>query len=118
MATVSGLCSPALVYLCFSIIHVLIDVYKQEFDSAFLKMSISIIITILLNILCERGLTVISWLLVLAPIMLITFTVVLLIYFLGFNPGQINKVFNVQKNTSNSPRYTITTRERFMNQIN
>ena len=51
MATVSGLCSPALVYMCFSIIHVLIDVYKQEFDSAFLKMSISIIITILLNIL-------------------------------------------------------------------
>ena len=117
MATVSGLCSPALVYLCFSIIHVLIDVYKQEFDSAFLKMSISIIITILLNILCERGLTVISWLLVLAPIMLVTFTVVLLIYFLGFNPGQINKMFNVQENKSSSPRYIITTQERFTNQI-
>ena len=116
MATVSGLCSPALVYMCFSIIHVLIDVYKQEFDSAFLKMSISIIITILLNILCERGLTIISWLLVLAPIMLITFTVVLLVYFLGFNPGQANKIFNVKVAAKNSPRYAITTQERFTNQ--
>ena len=116
MTTVSGLCSPALVYMCFSIIHVLIDVYKQEFDSAFLKMSISVIITILLNILCERGLTVISWLLVLAPIMLITFTIILLIYFLGFNPGQINKIFNLKERVNIRPRHSITTQERFANQ--
>ena len=81
-------------------------------------MTIAVIITILLNILCERGLGVISWLLVLAPIMLVTFTVVLLVYFLGFNPGQINKMFNVEQAKVSGPRYTITTKERFANQTN
>ena len=60
--------------------------------------------------------TVISWLLVLAPIMLITFTIILLIYFLGFNPGQINKIFNLKERTSIRPRHSITTQERFANQ--
>jgi len=55
-----------------------------------------LIITMLLNILCERGLGAVSWFFVFIPIITMTVMLVILIYFLGFNPGQINKKFNVK----------------------
>ena len=123
MASVSNLCSPALVYLCFSLIHIVIDIYKQELDAAFIKFFMAIILTIMLNILCERGLGIISWFIVLVPITLMSFIIVLLIYFLGFNPGQLNKIFNVNngqmqpggKNTYEN--FEINTQKR-MNALN
>ena len=36
-STVANLCSPALVYLCFSLIQIIIDVYKKQFNTAFLN---------------------------------------------------------------------------------
>ena len=96
--TVTNICSPALVYLCFSLIQIIIDVYKKQFNTAFFKFWVMIIFTTLLNILCERGLGVISWLIVFVPIIMMTIIIFTLIYFLGFNPGQANKIFNVEKN--------------------
>ena len=100
--TVTNICSPALVYLCFSLIQIIIDVYKKQFNTAFFKFWVMIIFTTLLNILCERGLGVISWLIVFVPIIMMTIIIFTLIYFLGFNPGQTNKIFNVE-NKSNKP---------------
>ena len=100
--TVTNICSPALVYLCFSLIQIIIDVYKKQFNTAFFKFWVMIIFTTLLNILCERGLGVISWLIVFVPIIMMTIIIFTLIYFLGFNPGQTNKIFNVE-NKSKKP---------------
>ena len=100
--TVTNICSPALVYLCFSLIQIIIDVYKKQFNTAFFKFWVMIIFTTLLNILCERGLGVISWLIVFVPIIMMTIIIFTLIYFLGFNPGQTNKIFNIE-NKSNKP---------------
>lgn len=98
--TVTKICSPALVYLCFSIIQIIIDVYKKQFNTAFFKFWVMIIFTTLLNILCERGLGIISWLIVFVPIIMMTIIIFTLIYFLGFNPGQANKMFNIENKTS------------------
>ena len=98
--TVTNICSPALVYLCFSLIQIIIDVYKKEFNTAFFKFWVMIIFTTLLNILCERGLGVISWLIVFVPIIMMTIIIFTLIYFLGFNPGQTNKIFNIENNNN------------------
>ena len=59
-----------------------------------------LVITTLLNILCERGLSVVSWLIVFVPIIFMTIIIVILIYFLGFKPGQANKIFNVKNEPS------------------
>ena len=99
--TVANICSPALVYLCFSLIQIIIDVYKKQFNTAFFKFWVMIIFTTLLNILCERGLGVISWLIVFVPIIMMTIIIFTLIYFLGFNPGQTNKIFNVENKSKN-----------------
>lgn len=92
---VSNICAPALVYLSFSLIQIVIDIYKNQFYTAFFKFWTMLIFTTLLNILCERGLEVVSWMFVFIPIITMTILLVVLIYFLGFNPGQINKKFNV-----------------------
>ena len=92
---VSNICAPALVYLSFSLIQIIIDIYKNQFTTAFFKFWTMLIFTTLLNILCERGLEVVSWMFVFIPIITMTILLVVLIYFLGFNPGQINKKFNV-----------------------
>ena len=92
---VSNICAPALVYLSFSLIQIIIDIYKNQFTTAFFKFWTMLIFTTLLNILCERGLEVVSWMFVFIPIITMSILLVILIYFLGFNPGQINKKFNV-----------------------
>ena len=100
---VSNICAPALVYLCFSLIQIIIDMYKKQFYTAFFKFWTMLIFTTLLNILCERGLSVVSWMFVFVPIITMTILLVILIYFLGFNPGQINKKFNISPNAIQPP---------------
>jgi len=60
-------CGPAIVYLGFSLTHIIIDTFKQEFNVAFMKFLVMIIFTLLLNILCKKGLGVISWFIVFVP---------------------------------------------------
>ena len=103
--TVTNICSPALVYLCFSLIQIIIDVYKKQFNTAFFKFWVIVIFTTLLNILCERGLGVISWLIVFVPIIMMTIIIFTLIYFLGFNPGQTNKIFNIENKSNKNLSY-------------
>lgn len=93
-STVSAMCSPAIVYLCFSLIQIIVDIYKKQFNTAFFKFWVMIIVTTMLNILCERGMGVVSWLIVFIPFILMTMLILILIYFIGFRPGQPNKVFN------------------------
>jgi hypothetical protein len=66
------LCMPALIYLIFSVTHVIIDMYKENYDKAVLEFFISAIFTLLLNLLCRQGLGIVSWLIVSIPFLLIT----------------------------------------------
>ena len=73
-------CSPVLIYLVFSSIQIVIDIGKRETDKATAKFIIMSLFSILLNILCERGLTVISWLIVFIPFISMTIITTLLLY--------------------------------------
>jgi hypothetical protein len=84
--SVRNICAPALIYLAFSLIQIVIDVFKMYYNTAFLKFWIMIIFTLLLNILCQRGLTVISWIIVFVPFMLMSVITVILLYILGMDP--------------------------------
>ena len=61
-------CAPAIVYIGFSLTHIIIDTFKQLYNSAFMKFLVMIIFTLVLNILCKKGYKQISWLLVLLPL--------------------------------------------------
>jgi len=66
------ICTPSLIYLIFSFIHIVMDVSNGMFNSALLKFFISIILTLLLNYLCDSGMYIISWIIVFVPFVLMS----------------------------------------------
>ena len=96
------LCAPALIYVIFSITQIIIDTLKGLYNTAFFKTIIMIMITFLLNALCEQGLGIISWFIVFIPFILMTVIVTMLLYVFGLDAatGKIN--YNCNNNTNNT----------------
>jgi len=86
------LCAPALIYIVFSISQIVIDSFKGLYNVALVKLFVAILFTILLNHLCERGLGIISWIIVFIPFMLMSLIVALLLAMFGLDPttGKLN----------------------------
>lgn len=81
------LCSPALIYLVFSMTQVVVDTIKGLYNVAILKFTMMILFTLLLNILCERGLSVISWIIVFIPFILMSVITSILLFVFGLDPS-------------------------------
>ena len=84
---IQNLCSPALLYVVFTTTQIIIDIFKTMYNTAFLKFIVMILFTIVLNILCTRGLGVISWLIVFIPFIMMTIITSLLLYVFGLSPS-------------------------------
>jgi len=98
-----NLCAPAIIYLIFSITQILIDTFKGLYNTAFMKVVVTIMVTLLLNILCERGLSGVSWVIVFIPFILMTVIVSMLLYIFGLDAatGNLNYKCNGSGSTSN-----------------
>ena len=77
------ICPPAALYLAFSLIQILIDMFRGEINIAFLKFLVMIVFTIALNMLCTAGLGVISWFIVFIPFILMTYITTILVFVFG-----------------------------------
>ena len=75
----NSLCAPALIYLCFSLTQIIIDVFKTDYIVAFYKFWVMLIFTILINTLCSKNLGVVAWILVFIPFMLMSMVTLILI---------------------------------------
>ena len=84
-----GICPPALLYLAFSIIQIIIDLFRGDTLQALLKFVVMIIFTIVLNAICAAGLSIISWFIVFIPFILMTYITTILFFVFGFNPEKI-----------------------------
>lgn len=80
-----NLCPPALIYVIFSLTQIIIDSLKGLYNTAFFKTIIMLLVTFLLNALCERGLGLISWLIVFIPFIFMTVIVAMLLYVFGLD---------------------------------
>lgn len=80
-----NLCPPAIIYLIFSITQIIIDIFKGLYNTAFIKVIVTIMVTFLLNILCEKGLSFVSWVIVFIPFILMTVIVSMLLYIFGLD---------------------------------
>lgn len=99
-----NLCAPAIIYLLFSMTQILIDTFKGLYNTAFMKGIVMVMVTLLLNILCERGLSVVSWIIVFIPFILMTVIVSMLLYIFGLDAatGSLNyKCDGIQNSTKN-----------------
>ena len=82
---ITGLCGPGLVYIGFSLIQIFIDIYNGVMNMAFLKFIIMIVFTLIINILCDLGFSVIAWILVFIPIIMMTVISTLLLQVFGLD---------------------------------
>jgi len=80
------LCGPAILYIGFSLIQIIIDSFKKMYNVALLKFVVMIIFTIILNILCTLDLGIISWFIVFIPFIFMTVIVTLLLFVFGLDP--------------------------------
>ena len=111
-------CGPALLYLGFSLIQIVIDLYKGLYNTTFIKFIVMVLFTIFLNILCKAGLTIISWFVVFIPFISMTVITTLLLFVFGLDPsvGNLNyDILNMDGNIggnnftyNNSGRWILT----------
>jgi hypothetical protein len=105
-----NLCPPALIYLVFSLTHIIIDTFKGLYNTAFFKLIVMIMVTFLLNILCEGGLSVVSWIIVFIPFIFMTIIVTMLLYIFGLDAasGTINYKCKDSSNTTTTSTNQVT----------
>ena len=94
-------CGPSLLYLGFSIIQIIIDIYKGLYNTTFIKFIVMILFTVFLNILCKTGLTVVSWLIVFIPFISMTVITTLLLFVFGLDPSQGNLNYQIMNYNTN-----------------
>lgn len=81
-----SLCAPALIYVAFSLTQILIDTFKGLYTLAFFKAIVMVVIAVMLNALCQAGMSLISWFIVFIPFLFMSVIVGILLYVFGFDP--------------------------------
>ena len=99
-----NLCGPAIIYLIFSLTQIIIDLFKGLYNTAIMKTIVMVMVTLLLNILCEKGLSVVSWVIVFIPFIMMTVIVSMLLYIFGLNAstGSLNYTCNNSNANTNT----------------
>ena len=83
-----SLCTPAFLYLGFGLVHVFINIFKLNHMEGLKYFLFTILGTTILNYLCEKQLTFLSWLLILVPFLLMAGVVL---------KDRLNKMFEERK---------------------
>ena len=99
----TSICAPALIYLAFSLTQIIIDTFKGYYNTAFFKVIVMIIITILLNTLCQGGMTIITWIIVFVPFMFMSLIVGILLYVFGLDAATGTLNFKCDQNCDTEP---------------
>ena len=76
------LCPPAILYVVFFIISIVIELSEENYKTAFTQMIICIVFTCILQLFCMADMSLMAWILVFIPIIMYTYMV--LIIFLVF----------------------------------
>ena len=103
------ICAPAVIYLAFSLTQIIIDSFKGLYNLALTKFVVMIIITILLNALCQNGMSMISWIIVFIPFIFMSLIVAVLLLIFGLDP-ETGKIM-VNNNTNKSGNLIFSTTE-------
>lgn len=109
----NNLCAPAMLYIVFSITQIIIDIFKNLYNTAFLKFLVMIVFTIALNLLCQMGLGVVSWFIVFVPFIMMTIITSLLLFVMGLSPSKgVNKVNIDHIHREHAPHHEKTRHQR------
>lgn len=106
------ICSPALIYLVFSMTQVIVDSIKGLYNVALLKFTMMVLFTLLLNILCERGLGIISWIIVFVPFILMSVITSILLFVFGLDPS--SGIVNPPPSATAKPHAIVNPKKKYM----
>jgi amino acid transporter len=86
------ICAPTLIYLVFAVTQIFIDTFQGDYNTAFMKAIVMILFSLMLNLLCMSGMSIISWIIVLVPFLFMSVIVTILLVVFGLDPstGEIN----------------------------
>jgi hypothetical protein len=100
-----SICPPALLYIAFSLTQVIIDIFKRMYNAAFIKFIVMIIFTIILNLLCKGGMSIISWFIVFVPFIMMTVISTMLLFVFGLSPssGSLDYKVDYPSNAGSPP---------------
>lgn len=101
MLDIKNICPPALIFIIFSFVQIIFDLLRGSFNAAFFKGVLLIMVGTLLQLLCQQGLSIISWVIIFVPFIFLSTIVAILLYTFGLNPssGTLNTIYEpVNKN--------------------
>jgi hypothetical protein len=104
-------CAPAVIYLAFSLTQIIIDTFKGLYNLALTKCVVMIIITYLLNALCENGMSTISWIIVFIPFIFMSVIVTILLIIFGLDPESGKLMINNNINKGGNLIFTTGVQE-------
>jgi hypothetical protein len=85
------LCPPALLYVVFFLIQIVIEISNENYTQALTQSIICVIFTCILQIFCNANLTLVAWLLVFIPVIMYTYMVLLIFMVFRLNPDKAQK---------------------------
>ncbi len=84
------LCPPALLYVVFFSIEIIIEISDKRYEQALTQSIICVIFTCLLQICCLANLSIIAWLLVFIPVVFYTYMTLIIFLVFKLNPNGVN----------------------------
>jgi hypothetical protein len=91
---------PALIYAVYATTHVVVDLYRGLYNTALVESLIGIMFTLTLNMLCFKGLTAISWVIISIPFVLMTAVAGVLLFAFGLNPATGKALYSAEPETA------------------
>lgn len=113
---IGNICAPALLYVAFSLTQIVIDIFKNMYNTAFFKFIVMIIFTVVLNALCNRGLGIISWFIVFVPFIMMTVITTILLFVFGLSPSTGNLNYQVDYPNAQQNKNVVVVTKNGVNQ--
>ena len=105
---IERLCTPAILYIGFSLIYIVIDIFSKEYVEAGVKFIVMIAMTTLLNFLCDNDLKITAYFIVFLPLMFMFYLSGLLIYIFGLPSYSTDYDLNKDVSSDNDTTSDVT----------
>ena len=106
------LCGPSLIFMAFSLTQIIIDSFKGFYNTAFMKFLVTIVFTLLLNALCDMGLSIVAWIIVFVPFVLMTIISSMLLYIFGLEAKTGKLDYSCKSDIKVNDKVIITTQSQ------
>lgn len=90
------LCGPVIIYIGFCLVHILIDLLYGQSKQAVIKFFVMFVFSFVLQILCMRGLGIVSWMIVFVPFIFFTYITAVIFFVFGMDPSKFDENVEIE----------------------